>query len=496
MIKTLLTYLILLFLPLLTLAQNEPPLMEDFIEGARDVNTFAMNDHVNILQINKDNENFDLMAVNDKMQVLWTNTFTGYALSVDKFKDKIVALVSTDHSFFKGSNDTYKAYLVDPANGKLIVEKVIYTGPNEYRCFAQLNTGKGAFMKLAVRQTGLKRSIKVALPGPLAFFSIRSYNRQGIQTTAMQILDFDEKLNVTSTITPIISNGTYISTDWNKQGDMFVSWLNGPSVEVYKYDAGKTSPSAQMTASVTFKEDKDNDPSDNVIFKPSDDGKTLYYTMLYKNLDKDLEFGIGKLDFSTNKKDYTAQLLTKKYLKSIKKSFVPVNKDIDDVDMGSPGGMSIRYMDEIDGKIVTALSSRTMQSSSINSYGVWRIEDATLLIGYDTDFKQKFQTVLPSGYAVPERNLATGYHFVKNKLYVLANNKSGMRTIKGMYGVLDVNTGQWEKMTMLSKKHISNSDFMDGASILWFGSNYIVPYFKPKGLMQSKYNITLQQNQY
>lgn len=493
--RTLLSYLLIIALPFLASAQSEPFLIEDFVEGVKDVNTFALNDHVNILQVNRDNESFDLMAVNDKMQVLWSNSFPGYAMSVDKFKNKIVALVSTDYSFFKGNNDTFKAYLVDPSNGKLILDKVIYTGPNEYRCFATLNTGKGNFMKLSVRQTGLTRSVKVGLPGPLAFFSVRSYNRQNIKTTAMQVMDYDEKLNVVSTILPVISNGTYISADWNKQGDMFISWLNGPSVEIYKYDAGKTAPSGQMTADIAFKEDKDNDPSENVFFKASDNGTTLYYTMLYKNAEKDLEFGVGKLDFASNKKQFTTQMITKNYLKDIKKSFVPVNKDLDDVNMGNAGWMQIRYMDEVDGKIVTALSSRFTESSGIGG-GVWHGENATLLIGYDIELKPKFQNVLPSGYMVPERYLATGYYHNKSKLHIVANNKSGMRTIKGMYGVLDVNTGQWEKMELLSKKHINSSDFTDGTSILWFSGNYIIPYFKPKGLFGAKYNITLQQNEY
>ncbi|RFZ90836.1 hypothetical protein D0C36_17955 [Mucilaginibacter conchicola] len=466
--------------------------MEEFLKGVKGINSFSLNDHVSIIQINNDNENFQLMAVDDKMRVLWSNTYPGYALSVDRFKGKVVALVSTDHSFFKGANDTYKAYLVDPATGKLIVDKVIYTGPNEYRCFAELSTGNGDYMKLLVRQTGLKRSMKVALPGPFAYFSFKAYRRQNIQTTAMQILDYDEKLNVASTISPIISNGNYIGTSWNKHGDMFISWLNGPNIEISRYDAGKTAPSNQMALDGEFKENKDFDPADLLSFKPSDvDNNVLYYGMFFRSQDKQMVLNIGKFDFATNKKEYSNEVFTKDHLKQIKKNFVPIDKKIDENDAGDARGFGIKYINEIDGKLIVSFAAN---SQLVSNRGSYFMEATTIINGYDKNLQPKFQVLLPSKSGSPHRTLETGYHFVNNKLHIISNSTEHSNS--GLYAVLDVNTGNWDKMAYLSKKHLNKDDFSDGPNILWFKDCFLVPYFDPKGWTQSSYNIALQQNTY
>src|SRR4051812_31123802 len=109
MIKTLLTYLSLLLLPLFALAQTEPQVLEDFAKSIKAINTFAFNDNLNVMQVSVDDENFELIAVNEKMQVIWRTPLAGYGIKTDKFKNKIVALASADHSTFKGTNNTFVA---------------------------------------------------------------------------------------------------------------------------------------------------------------------------------------------------------------------------------------------------------------------------------------------------------------------------------------------------------------------------------------------------
>ena len=445
--------------------------------------------------INNDNENFDLLAVNDQMQVLWKKSFIGFALAVDKFKNKVVAIASTDHSGIKGSNNTYKGFILDAANGKTLAEKVIFTGSDEYMTYPIIYTGEGAYLKLAVRQSGLKRKLHVGLPF-LGGFSINGYAKEFNETHDLQVLDLNEQLDPIATIKPAISNGSFINIRWNKQADMFVGWLNGPSIEVYRYDAGKTTPSAQLTADVVLKEDKSSLPGEYILFTPSEvNNSILYYSLLYINTNKDAELGIGKFDFKSGKKQYVTQVLDKDNLKAVKKAFVPVNKKIDDVNTGYGKGMKIRYMNEISGVLVTTLSSTSSESSSIGS-GRWQMEASILINGYDANLNLKYQQYMPVSYSNPNFLLPTGYHSEKNKLYIVANNKDGMVSLKSVYGAFDVTTGQWDKMDYLSKKKINNSAYSAGGAILWFGNSYIVPYMAPKGLMSIKYDVTLQQDIY
>ncbi|MBD1364173.1 hypothetical protein IDJ77_10165 [Mucilaginibacter sp. ZT4R22] len=493
--KTLLITVLTLFTTIAVLAQNDDPLiMEDFAKGIKGSNTFAFNDHLNVMQVTTDDDKFDLVAVNDKLEIVWRTSLAGYGIKTDKFQNKIVALASSDHSFFKGTTNTFLAYVIDPANGKVLAEKVVYKSTNDLVEFPQMYTGDGAFFKLAVRQSGFARKIHVGIP-IYSLFTMNSYTREYNETRNLQVIEYNDKLDSISAFKPVISNGTFISLAWNKHADMFIGWLNGPTIEVYKYDAGKTKPSNMLTADVVFKEDKSIIPSEHFMLKPSDNSNVLYYSMIYVNEDKDGELGIGKLDFATNKKLYVAQALDKATLKAIKKSFVPVNKKIDDVDMGYGKGMKLLYMDELDGKVVTAIASHSTRASAISN-GVFMIENSILINAYDQNLALKFQNVLPTGYIYPSRHLKTSFHFNKNKLYMVSNAKTGMTTLSGLFSILDIGNGQWDKMEYLSKKHISNSDYSDGSSVLWFSNNFIVPYLSPKMFSATKTDVTLQLNNY
>jgi hypothetical protein len=490
--KTLFTYLTILFLPLLASAQNEPLVIEDFIKSVKTSNTFAFNDHLNIMQVSMEDENFDLVAVNDKMQVVWRTSLAGYGIKTDKLKGKIIALASADHSNMKGTNNTFVAYVVDPANGKVLATKTVYKSSDEYVEIPQMYTGEGEFFKLAVRQTGYKRKIHVGVP-IVSLFTMSGLYKEMNDTRALQVVEYNDKLDSVKAFKPVISSGLFISLAWNKHADMFISWLNGPSIEVYKYDAGKTAPSNQMAVPVNFEVSKSAVVSDYLYMQPAENANLLYYSLIYKNQNKDPELGVGKLDFATNKKSYVVQVLDKASLKAIKKSFAPVNKDLDDVDLGNGNGMSVKYMTETGGRVVVGISSNYSVSSSVSRGGMYMCEDALLLSGFDQDLQLKYQQVLPVNSSYPNIRLKTGYHVDKNKLYVIANTKKGFTTNLGVYGVLDINTGKWDKMERLSKKHLDNGSHSAGASILWFGNNFIVPYYSPK-TFSSKSDLSLQLN--
>lgn len=490
--KNLLFYFVLL-LPVFASAQNDPPLYKDFAEGIKSINTLVFDEHVNILQINTDNENFDLEAVNDQMQVLWKTSFSGYSLAVKKFKGKVLAIVSTDHSSIKGINNTYKAYLVDPKNGKLLAEKEIYTAPDTYMETPSVFTGEGDHFLLAVRETGMARKIHVALPSVFALITINKLEKEFNATRSLQVLEFNEKLEKINDYKPALANGTMINWACNTHGDLFIGWLNGPSIEVYKYDAGKAAPSDQLTADIEFKNDDKIVPSEHIVFKPSETNPNVfYYGLTYVNTDDVAQLGVGKFDFSTNKKSYVAQPFSKASLKALEKSFVPVNKKLDDINTGNAKSLRIKYFNEKDGSIVAALSTTFVSSGR---YSNSMIETSLIINGFDNDLALKSQQILPSGYAYGI-TLPSAFRMAKNKLYIVSNLKSGMLTINGIYGCLDLATGKWDKMELLSKKKIGNSDYMNGDGVLWFGSNYVVSYFDPAGWVRVKFNITLQQNEY
>ena len=482
------------WLPFALLAQDAPALYPDFYNGIKAANSIVLDDHINIMQVNTDNENFDVVAVNNQMQVLWRTSFAGYPFSISKFKGKIVAVAATEHSTLKGNGNTYKAFLIDPANGKLLVEKTIYDGTNDYMEFPAVFSGDGAYFKFAIRTSGLERRLHVALPWFFAIISMNKYAREINETREVNVITLNEKLEEASNVKLPLNTGTMVTWNANKQGDMFIAWLNGPTIEVYKYPDGSKAPVQQLNADVTFQVDNNAIASDMMRLLPSAiNGNLVYYGVSYINTNSDAELGVGRFDFATNKKLFVAEGFDKDHVKTLQKGFVPVNKKVDDANLGRRDNLRLRYMAEVSGTLVTAVTAR-YTSSGMN--GAWVTENSVLINGYNDDLSARFQLILPVNYTIPNKWLPLSFHPSKNKLYVVGNNKSGMTTLNGVYGSLDVTTGKWDKMDLLSKKKIDNSDYANGDAILWFADTYVVPYFSPKGLMQNKYDITLQQNNY
>jgi hypothetical protein len=190
-----------------------------------------------------------------------------------------------------------------------------------------------------------------------------------------------------------------------------------------------------------------------------------------------------------------SEVFSKDHVKEIKKSFVPVNKKLNSVDLGSLKGLNVRSFYQKDGKLMVALTSTSFSSSTIGS-GTWVNENNILINCYDPDLKFKFQQVIPTAYAVPERRLPVGFHFDKDKLYVLSNDKTGMTAESATYSCIDLASGKCEKMYWLSKKKIGNADAAGGGSVLWFANSFVVPYLDLRGFSGGKYDITLQQNSY
>lgn len=484
--KNLLFYLLIFLLPFASFAQDKnPPIFEDFAKGVKDCNTFAFNDHLNVMQLTTDNDKFDLVAVNDKMQTVWKTSLAGYGIGIDKFKDKIVALVATDHSMLKGTNNIYRAYMVEPQTGKIISDKIVYQSGVDYMEMPQMYTGNGDIFKLAVRQSAMKRT------GTFGDYLVTSLtlgaNIDTKGTRAIKVIDYNEKLDSVSAFKVPMSNGYFMSLAWNKSGDMFISWLNGPSIEIYKYDAGKTSPSNQMTVPVSLRS-KSAFTTNLIHLQPAADRNVLYYALMYLNGDKDPELGVGKLDFAKGAKGYVTQVLNKSNLKALKKGFVPPNKDFDDVDFGMIDGMGIRFIEEFDGKLMIATASE------VSSSGV-KYQDNVLLNCYDANLNLSFQQILPTNIICVDSWPPIGYRSDGHRLRIVTNTKKGMASLQGVYAVMDMRTGKWERMEHLSKKHISDKDFIDGSTVLWFGDNFIAPYFTPRGTFKAKHDVTLQLNQ-
>ena len=159
------------------------------------------------------------------------------------------------------------------------------------------------------------RKLHVGIP-LVVVFQLQSWTKETNETQKFQVFDLNEQLETVSTTNPVV-NGTLINIICNKNGDMFVSWLNSSDIEVYKYPAGNTSPSTELTADIFIKPNDDTNLSQLILFAPSNKNPDdIYYGVLYRNEDKDSELAVGKMDFNSKTKNTISKVFKKSDLKS------------------------------------------------------------------------------------------------------------------------------------------------------------------------------------
>ncbi|HWD89433.1 MAG TPA: hypothetical protein VG367_14980 [Mucilaginibacter sp.] len=468
---------LVLLTPALTFAQTQQQLLKDFEKNTRGVkNTFQLNDQVNIMTIRLDNE-FELLAIDNKMQVLWRNTFKGDAVISGKFKGHILAIganVGDPKTYF----DSYTGYLIDEQTGKLLLQKLIYMSTASTVEVADAFFAEdGSYLKLALRQTGAKKT-----------HSRFSLLDKIDETRGITVIDVNDKLEATVSVLEI-PNGFYTGLQANKAGDVFTFFLqNDKTLIVSKFENGKTKPSAAITQNVDMPEQTKTDEITYGSACSSMDPNVAYFGLMHKNPSKDLELTVCKVDFTANSGKIVNEILTKSHVKTIEKSFIPPDK-IDKAYIGSEYFFVLKHMWEYDGTLSVVYGGKYQEGN-----GYW-IENSAIINGYDKDLNQSFQQVLPNRttFALTSHATAGFYHNSNNNLCVVVN--TGNMTFDTMFGQLDLATGKWVKLKMLEKKKITSSDFTPPTD-LWYKDSFILIYQPFTHGLDAKVDLDLQLNSF
>jgi hypothetical protein len=496
--------LILGLLPVFAIGQNNIGVYQDYFEKVRNVSdAIKINGQLSVLQVNTDNENYDVVAINDKMQIVWRTSISGYAMAVAKFKGKIIAIAATDHSSMLGKNNIYTAAIIDPANGKIVTTKTIYEGATDYVEFPEILINKNNFLGIGVRQSNFKRKVHVAAPSIFAFISISKFDKQYHDTKDLNVFQYDENLNVTNTFKPeVLPTATYAGMQVNDAGDVFVAWFsdgktrgNDGAVDIQRYEYGQKKKAGTIKAEISLRSSTLSAVDAIQITTSSVSKSKVYLGLFYTNANKDLELGVGSFDLANGQKKFITEVFDRAHFKAIEKEYVEFNNKLHSLDLGRY--LQVRYFEEIDGALVVTATTRGSQSSSINSAGSWMTEAAILIQVYDPSLTLKYRQFVPCENSYPNRRVPIAYNFTSTgKLRILASDKTGATNMNALYSVLDLKSGKWERMERLSKKKIDNSAYADGSAALWFDNFFYVPYLEPKGFTGNKFNVTYQQNSY
>lgn len=181
-------------------------------------------------------------------------------------------------------------------------------------------------------------------------------------------------------------------------------------------------------------------------------------------------------------------------MKELEKAYVPVNKKLDKPFDLIGKYASVRLMTEKNDRLLVFMSSQceVVYSGQYGSMVSFR-EGSLLINGYDLDVNLKYNQLFPAGYV----NNGAGYNNpgcqkVGNSLCLLADFKDDGT----LYGMMDINTGNWSSMELFRKKKLSGSDYAQGNHVCWYPNGFILPYTRQKGMRRVNQDISLVQFTY
>lgn len=462
--KKLLLQVAFLVLPFFALAQDASEVRKDVTGKIKKiVGTFRLNDHVAVIQTNIDDKTFELIAINDKMDVLWRQTMKGFAIGAGKFKGKILAVACAECKDYDNFFGPYTAFLLEEQTGKLVLSKDVYSGAANEREFPSTFFTDDSDCIITIRQQANNKSLK------------DKFN----DTKGVTLVKLNDGLDATVSKLkmPSESIGRF---KFNNKGDLFTYTIEGKLVRVSKFEAGKTEPSATIGANETS-----NGPISHqnyVASTSATDRNVFYFASLVRNADHDAELTVGKMDFNNKSLQTVNEIFDSKHLRAIEKDHVPSDKNLERPDVGVKMGMEVQHIQEYNGTIVVSVANT--ETPGNESYAV---EQSIIINGYDLNLKQKFQQVMPSSYRY-SHNLDECYYFMDNSLYLTANN--GKFKVNTYWGKLDLTTGNWVKLMQLPKPELNKYAY--SGDVLYFKNGFIIPYMTPRGALIGKEVMDLQ----
>ena len=498
MIKKLL-FCLLICAPSICSAQTEATLKKDYAKDVHNmVGPLRWDDNTNVIAINEEKNTVTISAIGSNMQEAWTTSVPGYALSISKFKGKILVVSAPAWKRFQAmtTDASYMGYLLDSRTGKVMLQKELYGGHLDLVEFPHFfSANDGSFFKLVVRKTNMDTKKHYEnLFFPVALFNVGRMMSKVKETTDITTMDFDDQLNPINIYhLGAKDDAAFVDMTCNSEGSLFVSWYTNGNISMAKYPYSKKESSLQISESFDLHKKADA----YFTFYPSiKEPNLIYMTITYKNPDNDPELTVSKLDFTKNTIYPITEVFTNKHLKELVKGFIPVNKKLDKPFDLVGKYCAVKLIVEQNDRLLVFLSSAytttstsTLAAGSSSSY-TFAHEGSLLINGYDLKLNPLYYQFFPSGYDIQGGTfLDPGFNSTGNTLNLIADLKKDGT----LSGTLDVATGAWNDMYLLPKKKLSSTDFPQADQIMWYVNGFIIPYTRQRGWTKTNQDISLQQ---
>jgi hypothetical protein len=466
--KLFLPYL-LFFIPIFTLAQGESPLFKDVYKKVIGIaSSFKFNDQLGIMQVKLNDTSFELIALDNHLEILWRASFKGYGVACGRFKNNILAISDSGYSLKKGYINPYYAFLVDPASGKVILQKKIFEQKVSHHEEADAHfTSDGTGFNLIVRDADIN------------FGFLSSYKNK---TEDVTLIGLDGKLDVTY-LKPKIPDEPFISMAVNDSGDFFLlTTRENNSVQARRYEYGSIDPSEAITLSSNHMDKTTLLRAGQAIIPSEEDRNVLFLSIADYDQNDDREILTGKFNFATHQAQAVREAFTGKHIREIEKSYVPPTDDSPKPNIGGQKKqLRVLYAKEHNGKLITVSGESFFVS--VNN-GTTFFGKALIINCYSSELKPLFQQLMPVDYSYGEQ-LNSAFALGQSDFKVIGNTN-----MLSIYGQLDLSTGKWLKLLPLAQKQNETDEY-----VIWFNNNFIVPYVHSR-VFGRTYNIDLALNSY
>jgi len=410
-----------------------------------------------------------IIALDENANIKWNCDVSGIPMHLAKFKNKLIAFTVPDIQKNTGvyANEL-NAFLIDPLNGKILLQKNINSGDATFIEQAIFfSSADGSFSKVGIRLSNRKKAIDLTL--------INKWLQQFVQTQSFTLFDLDEKLEKSNSTNLTLPEGGFGGAQCNSKGEIFVRTIPSQnSIQISKYVSGNPKPVKTLAQAIDARKKDLN----TKFLVSKNNPEIVYVASLYEDASKETALVLSSLNFTDGKVKDQKELITKAYLKSLEKNYVSVNSKVDNIDLGSADKMSLFELEEHGDQLFASLSSMVGIISPNMAY-----DDSysILLKAYDLSLSPKSQNIIPRFYNSPY-GYGLGLHRQGNTLHFIANDRAKALSNRAVYGELDLTTGQVVKLNHLEKDKIEKGNPVDPATVLWYPSGFVLSYMNLKGI--------------
>ena len=440
-----------------------------------------IDDNSIISNVQIDSKRYGVVRLNKDLSTQWLTNIDGYPISIGMFNGNILVLTATEFSSISGISNEYTGYIIDSKTGRIIVSRNVYKGSDKfYEQPMFLYSPDGSFFKIAIRTSNFTRGTH----SPLLMFKMSKVADDYFTTNEFKVLDFDNKLELKSTIKPVLDQGYFIGATTNKFGDVFLmtDYFQG-YIKIARYENGKTTPTKVLQQTVSMTDAIFSNLTNNYMFTSKKDPLAVFFAGTYQNGPGDRELVVSKFDFKNGLVNSNTQVIDKPYIKELEKSYVPFNKKFSGANLGNKAEMKIRNVVENDGKLIVGLSSYTIYNPGNGGHSQMTAYDLLINI-YDEKTDLKYQQIIPRSYSsFIFGYMGIGMHCDKNALYLTANNNKGMFGFKALYSQVDLSNGKILNITAVEKPNIKKSYTIDPYASFWFSNQFALSYIEEKGFI-------------